>query len=69
MPEDIGAATSEIEWRTSAVPVPYDEAVAGMEARVAAIRAGWQEIEIAAGLPDSDDFGAESSTALGSGGR
>jgi len=23
------------------------------------IRAGWQEIEIAAGLPDSDDFGAE----------
>src|SRR5438874_11787314 len=40
MPEDIGAATGEIEWRTSAAPVPYDEAVAGMEARVAAIRAG-----------------------------
>ena len=40
MPEDIGAAAGEIEWRTSAVPVPYDEAVAVMEERVAAIRAG-----------------------------
>jgi lipoyl(octanoyl) transferase len=40
MPEDIGAASGGIEWRTSAVPVPYDEAVAAMEERVAAIRAG-----------------------------
>src|SRR5438270_1147018 len=40
MPEHIGAATGEIEWRTSAAPVPYDAAVAGMEARVAAIREG-----------------------------
>ncbi len=29
-----------IEWRLSAEPVPYEEAVAAMEARVAAIRAG-----------------------------
>ena len=40
MPEDIGAAAGEIEWRISAMPVPYDEAVAVMEERVAAIRAG-----------------------------
>lgn len=40
MPEDIGAAAGEIEWRTSAAPVPYEEAVAAMEARVAAIREG-----------------------------
>jgi len=30
---------SDIEWRVSDAPVPYDEAVAAMEARVAAIRA------------------------------
>ena len=29
-----------IEWRISDVPVPYPEALAGMEARVAAIQAG-----------------------------
>src|SRR5260221_11095637 len=29
-----------IEWRTSPLPVPYEEAVAAMEARIAAIRAG-----------------------------
>ncbi|HEX3538628.1 MAG TPA: lipoyl(octanoyl) transferase LipB [Stellaceae bacterium] len=40
MPEDIGAATGEIEWRSSVAPVPYDDAVAAMEARVAAIRDG-----------------------------
>jgi lipoyl(octanoyl) transferase len=38
MARDIVAATGEIEWRSSAVPVPYDDAVAAMEARVAAIR-------------------------------
>ncbi len=31
---------SKIEWKASAAPVPYEEAVAEMEARVAAIRAG-----------------------------
>ena len=40
MARDIVATTGEIEWRSSAVPVPYDEAVAAMEARVAAIREG-----------------------------
>jgi lipoyl(octanoyl) transferase len=29
-----------IEWRTSPLPVPYEDAVVAMEARVAAIRAG-----------------------------
>ena len=38
MPADIGAATNEIEWRVGAAPVPYDEAIAAMEARVATIR-------------------------------
>jgi lipoyl(octanoyl) transferase len=31
---------SDIEWRISDAPVPYDAAIAAMEARVAAIRAG-----------------------------
>ena len=34
------AAPSSVAWRVSDVPVPYPEAVADMEARVAAIRAG-----------------------------
>ncbi len=34
------AAMNEIEWRTSAEPVAYDEAVRVMEARVAGIHAG-----------------------------
>ena len=29
-----------LQWLTSERPVPYEEAVAAMEARVAAIRAG-----------------------------
>jgi lipoyl(octanoyl) transferase len=37
---DIGLATGEIEWRTSTAPMPYENAVAAMEARVAAIREG-----------------------------
>ena len=37
---DIGAGADGIEWRVSAVAVPYAEAVAEMESRVAAIRAG-----------------------------
>ena len=32
--------TSDLEWRISDQPVPYPEALAEMEARVAAIRAG-----------------------------
>ena len=32
--------TSRIEWRISEIPVDYQAAVDGMEARVAAIRAG-----------------------------
>src|SRR6266852_1155570 len=31
---------SDVEWRISAAPVPYPEAVAAMEARVADIAAG-----------------------------
>ncbi len=42
--EDFGDAsprdTNAIAWLVSDTPVPYDEAVAAMEARVAAIRAG-----------------------------
>jgi lipoyl(octanoyl) transferase len=34
----IGTAAGEIEWRTAAAPVPYEEAVAAMEVRAAAIR-------------------------------
>ncbi len=37
---DIGAGADGIEWRVSAAAVPYAEAVAEMESRVAAIRAG-----------------------------
>jgi lipoyl(octanoyl) transferase len=36
----MGTAPPEIEWRTSAAPVDYPTAVAEMERRVAAIRAG-----------------------------
>jgi lipoyl(octanoyl) transferase len=35
-----GQANGAIEWQSSPAPVPYPEAVAAMEARVAAIRAG-----------------------------
>jgi lipoyl(octanoyl) transferase len=34
------AIATNLEWRISDAPVPYEEAVAAMEARVAAIRAG-----------------------------
>jgi lipoyl(octanoyl) transferase len=34
------SAGAAVEWRTSPAPVPYPDAVAAMEARVAAIRAG-----------------------------
>ena len=33
-------APAPVEWRTSAAPVPYPEALAEMDARAAAIRAG-----------------------------
>ncbi len=36
----MGEAVVDIEWRVSDAPVPYPEAVAAMEERVAAIRAG-----------------------------
>jgi lipoyl(octanoyl) transferase len=36
----MSGAAKEIEWRLSDAPVPYPEAVAAMEERVAAIRAG-----------------------------
>src|SRR5438128_12641435 len=36
----IGTLPSGIEWRRSAAPVPYEAAVAEMEARAAAIRDG-----------------------------
>src|SRR5690349_651175 len=35
----IAPETGAVEWRIAAAPVPYDSAVAEMEARVAAIRA------------------------------
>src|SRR5260370_21075091 len=35
-----GSAGGVVEWRISDAPVPYPEAVAAMEARVAAIAAG-----------------------------
>ncbi|HUE78864.1 MAG TPA: lipoyl(octanoyl) transferase LipB [Sphingomicrobium sp.] len=38
--EDVAEPRSEIEWRISDGPVPYREALAFMEARAAAIRAG-----------------------------
>ncbi|MCH8187849.1 MAG: lipoate-protein ligase B, partial [Proteobacteria bacterium] len=31
---------TQVAWRTSGTPVPYEEAVASMEARVAGIREG-----------------------------
>src|SRR6202789_3415731 len=34
------AGASAVEWRVSRAPVPYPEAIASMEARVAAIAAG-----------------------------
>src|SRR5205085_6889969 len=37
---DMGTAPAAIEWRCSDRPVPYEEAVAAMESRIAAIRAG-----------------------------
>src|SRR5947208_10226388 len=40
MDRDMGTAPAAIEWRCSDRPVPYDEAVAEMEQRIAAIRAG-----------------------------
>ena len=40
MDPEIGIAADGIEWRRSGPPVPYEEAVAAMEARVAAIRDG-----------------------------
>lgn len=40
MARDISSAAGEIEWRSSAAPVPYDVAVAAMEERVAALREG-----------------------------
>ena len=36
----MGIATTAIEWRHSDRPVPYEDAVAEMESRIAAIRAG-----------------------------
>jgi lipoyl(octanoyl) transferase len=38
--ETPGSALPPVEWRISAGPVPYPEALAAMEARAAAIRAG-----------------------------
>ena len=38
--EELAAARETPEWRLSPAPVPYEAAVAEMEARVAAIRAG-----------------------------
>ena len=40
MDPTIQAQAGAVEWRTSPAPVAYEEAVAAMEARVAAIRAG-----------------------------
>ncbi len=40
MTPEIGTPAGAIEWRRSDRPVPYEEAVAAMEARVAAIREG-----------------------------
>src|SRR5947209_6737443 len=40
MDRDIGMDTAAIEWRHSDLPVPYEDAIAEMEKRVAAIRAG-----------------------------
>jgi len=40
MDPEPGITTDRIEWRVSAAPVPYEAAVAAMEERIAAIRAG-----------------------------
>src|ERR1700758_4894598 len=40
MDREIGMPANGIEWRISRAPVPYEAAVAEMEGRVAAIRAG-----------------------------
>jgi lipoyl(octanoyl) transferase len=40
MDGEMGTEPAVIEWRHSDVPVPYETAIAEMEARVAAIRAG-----------------------------
>src|SRR5438874_6655952 len=40
MDRDMGTAPAAIEWRCSDRPVPYEEAVAAMEQRIAAIRNG-----------------------------
>src|SRR5277367_4119767 len=40
IPSPEGSPAAEIEWRTSAAPVAYDDAVAAMEERISAIRAG-----------------------------
>jgi lipoyl(octanoyl) transferase len=40
MDPNMGTAPAAIEWRCSDRPVPYEEAVAAMEQRIAAIRAG-----------------------------
>src|ERR1700722_2911163 len=40
MDREMGTDANGIEWRLSATPVPYAEAVAAMEARIAAIREG-----------------------------
>jgi lipoyl(octanoyl) transferase len=40
MDRDMGTAPAAIEWRCKDQPVPYEEAVAAMESRIAAIRAG-----------------------------
>ncbi len=37
---EIGSAERGVEWRHSVLPVPYEEAVAAMEERIAAIRDG-----------------------------
>src|ERR1051326_5858170 len=36
----MGTAAAAIEWRVSDRPVPYEDAIAEMEHRIAAIRAG-----------------------------
>jgi lipoyl(octanoyl) transferase len=40
MDMQMGSRTAAVEWRTAVAPVPYEEAVAEMEARVAAIHRG-----------------------------
>ena len=40
MPDQTAMSETTLDWRLSAAPVPYAEAVLGMQERVAAIRAG-----------------------------